>query len=124
MAVDARDVERVRALLARAGHDTTPEEEARTSAVLAARLIARTGICVGSGSDDVDALRRRIEALEAALRRRRRGGRGRDGVEPEDAYFKVYVAGKAGNCQKCGRGYAATERIAWVNPIGPVHVGC
>src|SRR6267142_5136860 len=37
----SKELERVRDLLSRAGHPGTPEEEARTCAVIAARLIAR-----------------------------------------------------------------------------------
>jgi hypothetical protein len=41
------ELDRVRMLLARAGHVATPEEEARTAALIAARAITRLGLVVG-----------------------------------------------------------------------------
>lgn len=47
----ADPLERVRALLARAADEAATEEESRTSAVLAARLMKKHGFKVNGGGD-------------------------------------------------------------------------
>lgn len=108
-----KQLERIRALLARAAHATTPEEEARTSAVQAARLIARHKVEIGAPVLEV-----RVWTGSSSV------------ADPQawatavGDFGQPYAAKVGGRCQLCKRGYRRGERIKWRNPIGPVHVEC
>ena len=111
-----KTLERIRALLARAAHATTPEEEARTSAVQAARLIARHGLAVGPGVmvEEVRIERRAWQAQSSWW----------SGHPVAGDHGEPYAAPVGGRCQACKRAYRKGVRVQWRNPIGPVHVGC
>lgn len=59
-------IARVEALLARAAHPGTPEEEARTSAVIAAREIKKKGFTVRPGTTEDGWRERTIQELRRA----------------------------------------------------------
>ena len=111
----AKTRQRVLDLVSRAAHPSTPEEEARTSAVVAARLIVDEKLLDPEppareplAGDDRDVwARTRIEALERTLevhafsiRHILRSG-------------KIGLADKPGRCLICGYVYSGGEMIAW-----------
>ena len=108
-------------LVARAAHDTTPEEEARTSAVAAARLIHKENLLEPTASaagaseappsafsgDQAEWWRMRADHLHkqfqlhgSAVRHALRTGR-------------LGMAEKKGRCPLCGYVYAVAEMIVW-----------
>lgn len=59
-------IARIEALLARAAHENTPEEEARTCAHIAAKEIKKKGLTVRPGSSDDGWRERAIQELRKA----------------------------------------------------------
>lgn len=110
MTASPKTLDRIRALLARAAHPTTPEEEARTSAVQAARLIARYDVPIGTATV--------VDVRVWPSPTYGPSGRGGSGLHCR------YQAARSGRCQECGRAFHKGEEIGWRNPIGPVHLDC
>ncbi len=108
-----RILDRIRALLARAAHPTTPEEEARTSAVQAARLIGKHEVAIGVPAVEVRVAWRAPEPSSWTGSSTARSG-----------FHCRYRAAKAGRCQECKKSFAKGEEVGWRNPIGPVHLDC
>lgn len=115
---------RVAALLARAGHPATPDEEARTSAHIAARLIREHRLIVVTAVSPSERTRQQGQQSERPRPQRdgSRGGSWR--AQPQAEPWKVYRASRPGICQACRRSFDFGARISWRNDIGPVHVGC
>lgn len=93
-------VAKVRALIARAIDSGASEEESRTSAVIAARLIHQHALL------DVDASEPAVESPLPKTPRR------------------VIVSKFAGYCRTCGCHYGTGARVAWGRGIGAICVPC
>lgn len=117
-------VAKVRALIERAVHPSTPEEEARTSALIAAKLIKSSGLEVttpkGSGpsastkppqTDEDD----RWEAIRRQSHRRRR---------QREVTWVLLVSAYRGRCKSCRLHYEAGDEICWRRGSGATHFDC
>lgn len=116
-------LERVRSLLARAAHASTPEEEARSCAVMAVRLITEHHIALSLPTSPAAS----PSLLDIAFRR---------GVVPFEAppdedleptrplNYAVLASRYAGNCRACGGRYDVGETIAYASARGATHYEC
>ena len=114
MSEDAeKTLAKIRALLARATHETTPAEEARTSAHLAARLIVSHGFKIGLSNGHAPPPPPPPE--EPRPRARSSGGM---------KNYAVFTNKYRGRCVSCGAPYAIGDRIAWRRGEGTTHYTC
>lgn len=94
--------ERTANLVRLAAHPTTPEHEARTSAVIACRALVTEGL--DSAAPDTSRLTLRIAELEVEA--------------------VVIVSKFDGTCRACGKDYDAGERVIWRRGKGAAHAAC
>jgi hypothetical protein len=94
------DLERVRSLLERAAHPETPEEEARTCAVIAARLIHKNGFVVSKLNTN---------SLKETITKKR-GPINWENV-PRAKVFRRRCATTQGYCNVCNAYYEPGEEI-------------
>jgi len=122
---------RIDALIARAVHPTTPEEEARTSALIAVRQARENGLTLvdaAAHAREIASLQNTIESLLATMpepaeyapppppptaRPRRKG-------EP----FVTLVSKYDGKCKACSERYLSGDEIAWMRERGATHYAC
>jgi hypothetical protein len=113
--------ERVRSLISRALHPGTPVEEARTSAVIACRLLAEHGpLRPDTQPVDLESIEREAfdrGYMEGAADAKRM-------ASPPVPKRHVIASKYAGRCQSCGGAYRIGESIAWAKGEGAVHVRC
>jgi hypothetical protein len=107
---------RVLALVERAAHDGTPEEEARTSAVIACKLIHKHDL---------------LRLLPPAAEPKKRGSAPRPTPKPtqketSDPDAPVILLGSkyAGRCKACGFTYEVGDRVWWRRGYGATHERC
>lgn len=112
----APTLQRVHALLDRASHETTPEEEARTSALIAARLIRQHGLRV------VHPLRE--EKPNPRVKSDPKKRRSSSKEVPEDAVGRRIMARYDGRCRGCKRAFFEGDYIVWVMNYGAWHPVC
>lgn len=125
-------VAKVRALLERAAHPSTPEEEARTSAFIAARLIKANALEVtlpavvpasaAPPAPPGDASSRAthdgpFRAARTTRRRRRR-------PVPEDPSWVLVLSMYRGRCKACRRFYEQGDEVCWRPGSGRTHFAC
>ncbi len=117
-------LDRVRALIARALDAGSSEEERRTSAVIAVRLIHEHGLLGRGGSAPGPT---RIEYRDRIVYQDRIVYRDRD---PSPVDFppmkkRVVIESKFnGRCQVCGERYQVGQTIAWSRTEGPACMRC
>ena len=115
---DAKTLERVRLLLERAGHPGTPEEEARTSATLAARLIYAHGYMVSYPATAPPPPPPPPPPPTAA--------------PPASSYawkqrakpYRVITSKFSGWCKACGDSFDEGDVVAWYRGRGCTHYDC
>ena len=113
MSEDAeKTLAKIRALLARATHETTPPEEARTSAHLAARLIVSHGFSIGAASHS-NGYAQPPPPPSPEERPKRSSSREKN--------YAVFSSKYRGRCVSCGSPYAIGDRIAWRRGEGTTH---
>lgn len=131
-----KNLDRAKKLLERAGHPNTPEEEARSAAVLAARMIYEHGFLIVSSEETPSvpaqpAVEPRAAATAAATAAHVQ--RIWDVVNKQSARFQRVQAGLEpqimpsrypGDCKSCGRPYAQGETVAWMPGRGVTHFDC
>lgn len=143
-------LDRVTALLDRAGHEGTPEEEARTSAVLAARMIRQHGLVVVMPEPARGKRTPRYRGTSRASPSRD-DGPSHDNHSPFDPYASANAASGArrrrpptvdfdpfdgelvgrrtvarypGRCKDCRRGFREGDPVIWVPGDGARHPEC
>ena len=116
MSEDAeKTLAKIRALLARATHETTPAEEARTSAHLAARLIVSHGFSVGAADHSNGHAKAPPPPPEEKPRAR---------SSSREKNYAVFSSKYRGRCVSCAMPYAIGDRIAWRRGEGTTHYTC
>lgn len=138
---------RAEALVSRAAHTATPEEEARSCAVLACRLVSEHKLLAPQGTDKFrlaeDALRaanlrveRLTHLLESATKERdalrvevfqlRAQAKTPAHREParSDGEAVMLLSKYEGRCRVCQETYGEGERVAWKRGRGAVHAQC
>lgn len=150
MSVSVKNLALVMKLLTRAGHPETPEEEARTAAVKAARMIYEQGFIVSSPEEAKStpppatssekraaqhATRTAAQTAAAASRANvayaqqvmdifdRQAPRGTRRSQPVTGPILI-AARYEGFCKACGRAYACGEPVAWKPGGGVTHAEC
>lgn len=137
MSGEDRNLVRARALLDRAGHPNTPEEEARSAAVIAARMIYENGFVL-SGSDEEKtsvppqpAVEPRAAATAAATaahvqqiwnvfeKNQKNQTRFRRSEE-----YGLMASRYDGYCKACKRPYKRGEQVAVMVGRGATHYAC
>jgi hypothetical protein len=90
-------IDKVKALIARAAHPTTPEEEARTSAFQAIRLATKHGVKLVGGAVDVRAVAKAMAKVRVAEARAETADRARRDAETRasDAEARAETADRA-----------------------------
>ena len=121
----------VLSLIERAVHPTTPEEEARTSALIACRLIQKHGLLLasappsagfsGSGSYTVRPERQRVEVVQTIKTRKRK-------VDIQWGNFSHFDYGPRGfsaglSCIQCKSEFQNGEAVIYINAIASLHAG-
>ena len=111
-------LEQVRSLIALAGNESTPTEEARSAAHTAARVIMREGFEISEKRSAVSKFLDDLSSVEAAPRRRwPEAGPSPRGVSREkkqQAQGDVVITAKsAGFCAECGDAYPKGARVVW-----------
>lgn len=115
MAEDAdKTLEKIRALLARAVHPTTPSEEARTSAHLAVRLIVSNDFTIGANGHARSAPPPPPPPPPPEPKRSRSSG----------SSYAVLSSKYDGRCVACAKPYAVGDRITWRRGEGATHYAC
>ena len=117
MSEDAeKTLAKIRALLARATHETTPPEEARTSAHLAAKLIVSHGFSVIGIVSHSNGYEKPPPTSAQEVKRSRSAA----GMKN----YAVFTSKYRGRCVSCGAPYAIGDRIAWRRGEGTTHYTC
>ena len=105
MRAEAKTLQKVLALLARAAHPHTPEEEARTSAIIAARMIFASGLQIGASAEPPS----------------------KTSPSPPPRCpkpYRVFTSRFDGWCKSCGEPFDIGDRVAWVKGRGCTHYEC
>lgn len=136
-------IDRMKALVARAVHISTPEEEARSCAIIACRQIHQHGLLTGGSSvleEQLRSLERRITELsrdlvqahrdrdqaraELAVQRARGPGETKaSGAAPAGDIVEL-ASRYEGVCRVCHGPYRVGDRVAWRRGKGAVHPDC
>lgn len=113
MNADERTLEKVRNLLVRAGHPGTPEEEARTSAAIAARMIYACGFVV----ELPVRTKQPPPPPETPPQPKPRS-------PPKAKPYRVITSRWSGWCKSCGGAFEVDEAVAWIKGFGCTHYEC
>ncbi|MBE7481158.1 MAG: hypothetical protein HS104_14390 [Polyangiaceae bacterium] len=105
------------ALLARATHRNTPTEEARTTAVLLARLIVDRGLEIHEAgvADELRAVRVELASLRASA--------GQDAAAQFADSLRI-TSKLTQSCKACGDDVDEGARCQWVRGHGVFHLRC
>ena len=113
---------RVRSLVDRAAHEATPEEEARTSAVIACKLIAKHEML------SLAALESRAAPVPEPPRPKRADPpptpKSRSRAADDDPPVVLLASKYAGRCKHCGFGYEVGDSVWWKRGGGATHEAC
>lgn len=124
---------RVRALIDRAAHEATPEEEARSSAVIACKLIHKHSLLATvattfSAAEDFTRSYSTPSASTRSASAKKPKGRSRPWVDPtyddEDPDVVKLVSKFRGRCLSCLKAYEVGETIWWQRGVGVTHESC
>ena len=111
---DQKTLAKVRALLARAGHPNTPEEEARTSAVIAAKMIYSCGLEVNLKSQG-----------KLPFDERQPKPKPKAPSKPKaSSPYRIITTKFDGWCKSCGDPFDVNDVVAWVKDRGCTHYDC
>jgi len=102
-----RDAERVRALLSRATDGGASEEEQRTSAHIAARIMKKAQLLIVTGANTTTA----TASTPAA-------------PSPRPSGMVVITSKYAGRCRECGSSYVPGDAVYWARGAGARHPQC
>jgi len=106
---------RIQSLIERAAHPETPIEEARTSALIAVRMIAK--------DKSLEKLAA-FEASAAAFQEVEARERPRPEKPPDDGTYRVMRARFPGICRVCVGDIEIGDQVAHRKRWGTAHIGC
>ena len=126
MTATAAIFSRVQALVARAAHEGTPVEEARSSAVIACKLIHEHEMLATkfTASADDFPFSYRTPPTPAPAPAKRGRGRSRPWVDADDDSPIKLVSKYRGRCLACLMSYDVGETVWWRPHLGATHDGC
>jgi hypothetical protein len=117
--IDARTKDRIAALYARAVHSGTPEEEARTSALLCLKLVARHDVAFVAPGDQPPEPPASSNGKAASGQDRAKGRTGRSGAR------SVRIRSRYdGWCKVCGDEVYVGDEVYWHKGRGVAHAEC
>lgn len=136
----ADPLEKIRALIHRAVHPSTPIEEARTAAIIALRMATEAGLELAPASDraELAEFRKSAERFREASARVTKNGSGSAPFDVTQAFrrrpqkrerppasdYAIIVSMYRGYCRACRRQYDEGDEIAYRRGSGSTHYTC
>jgi hypothetical protein len=115
-------VDKVKALISRATNETTPTEEARTSAMIACKLIARDDLLAAAPAPR--ASRPKRDPYEDFYRGPNRGAWPPPPPPRPKPDLRTIRARYGGTCHSCHRPFPEGAEVVWAKGKGSAHVAC